>query len=87
MVESMVDPVACPKCKKVFRLKELIVRNGAYIGPSPEGGDIYQIDYFCPRPECGKVVVCDTNGKGNLVVQQGAADINSMEVIMSGLRK
>lgn len=56
--------IDCPKCKRNSKRTELEKRQGARLD---EG---WQQDYFCPH--CGKLVLCDTDGKGRYMAQNGA---------------
>ena len=62
---SSTDRVSCPKCRQIFAIINLVEREGGRLSV-----DACQRNWCCP--ECkDKVLVCDTNGKGNLVAQQG----------------
>ena len=71
--------ILCPFCQTknaigaIKVIKNLVPLPGALIfEKGADGGDkeVRQRDYFCP--DCEKILVCDTNGQGNLVLQNGA---------------
>ncbi len=60
------DRVSCPWCKTFSTVDELSVTIGANIS-----ADQYQKNYRCTS--CFRVLVCDTDGNGNLVIRHGVS--------------